>query len=497
MIVRTTRSYPAGTRRSFRLATRWILPVLVCVGLGACSYPTRNIELDNLNPRKGYRYAALAGGEMEDTLLIVTASGGGTRAAALTLSTLRGLQQLTLPSGQNLAEEIDVMSSVSGGSVTAAFFALAGPAGFDRLEHSFIRKDGITEILWRGLNPVGLASLATPSTERIDLLIDYLDESLFDNKTFEHLRIIGKRPFLILNAGDMGTGTPFPFTQERFDLMCSDLSQLKLSVGVAASAAFPGALSPVTLVNYSPCPSQNGDRWPPRWVTNAAEGTSWYDNPSRVRRGRAAAATAKGRSAAPPDGRSYIHLLDGGIADNLGVSEPFRLLSTNDVSPNFFNQISRGKIKRIVFILVNARSAKPSRLDSDIATPSILDMLSATINASIDNATFGSFERLNTLLNEELKAAAADMPPELAKNFKAVKTYFAPVDFDAIEDAACRGAFQSIATSWTLPEAKIDALLEIGKALLKAGLEQKNLVKDLSLNGTGTLPDVVEVCGQI
>ena len=226
-----------------RLAS-WLAIAVVAAVLAACSYPERNDELDDLDPREGYRWRTLAGGELDDTLLIVTASGGGTRATALALSTLRGLERLKLASGASLAEEIDVISSVSGGSVAAGYFALSGTAGFDALEQNFIRRDGISALLWKGLNPVGLFELATPSRERSDLLIDYLDETLFNQATFESLRLVGKRPFLILNATDMVEGTPFSFTQNRFDLICSDLGQFKLSVGVAGAAARPRPLSP-------------------------------------------------------------------------------------------------------------------------------------------------------------------------------------------------------------------------------------------------------------
>ena len=277
--------------------------------LTACSYPTRNQELANLDPRQGYRWNALAGGELEDTLLIVTASGGGTRATALAMSALQGLDRLTLSSGRSLAEEVDVISSVSGGSVTAGYFALTGTAGFDKLEHDFIRRDGISALLWRALNPFGLIELSTPSKERIDLLIDYLDETLFDEAVFDALRVAGKRPFLVLNAADMVEGTPFAFTQNNFDLICSDLSKLKLSDAVAASAAVPVAFSPVTLVNYSHCGAQDSGRWPKTWVANAAN-SNWHDNPARVRRGRVALSYALGSEVPPPEGKSFVHLLE-------------------------------------------------------------------------------------------------------------------------------------------------------------------------------------------
>jgi NTE family protein len=489
-------------RRTNRLAS-WLAVAFVAAVLAGCSYPTRNTELASLDPRDGYRWGALAGGELEDTIFIFTASGGGTRATALALSTLRGLERLKLDSGRSLADEIDVVSSVSGGSVTAGYFALTGTGGFDRLERDFVRRDGMSALIWKILNPVDLIERATPSRERIDLLIDYLDETLFDEATFADLRRAGRRPLLILNAADMVEGTPFPFTQNRFDLICSDLGRLKLSVGVAASAAVPGAMTPLTLVNYSPCEAQESASsknqepvsWK-EWVTNAAD-SNWYDNPARVRRGRVAESYALGRTVPPPEGKFFIHLLDGGIADNLGVAEPFRLLSTNEVSPNFFNQISQGKIRRIVFVLVNARSAKASELNGEIATPGITAMLGATIDAAIDNATFGNFQRLETLLRERLRAAAAEMPEPLAGNFKNVETFFLPVDFDAIEDDGCRRAFQSIATRWTLREKEIDALMIAGQALLKSAPKLTKVANSLGVTGIENLPELEDACAAV
>ena len=54
----------------------------------------------------------------------------------------------------------------------------------------------------------------------------------------------------MLNATDMESGDVFAFTPQPFDDICSDLGAMPISVGVAASAAFPVALSPMSLRNY-------------------------------------------------------------------------------------------------------------------------------------------------------------------------------------------------------------------------------------------------------
>ena len=49
----------------------------------------------------------------------------------------------------------------------------------------------------------------------------------------------------------MTLGARFEFTQDQFDLLCSDLSTVPVARAVAASSAFPILLSPLTLHNYS------------------------------------------------------------------------------------------------------------------------------------------------------------------------------------------------------------------------------------------------------
>jgi hypothetical protein len=62
-------------------------------------------------------------------LLAITFSGGGTRAAALSYGVLRELKETRIRldgRSRPLLDEIDLISSVSGGSFTAAYFGLHG-----------------------------------------------------------------------------------------------------------------------------------------------------------------------------------------------------------------------------------------------------------------------------------------------------------------------------------------------------------------------------------
>lgn len=476
----------------------------VLIGAGACAAPVRNVELATLDTNVGYRFHTVDHGLRNDTLVVMTMSGGGTRAAALATGALRGLHHAQFADGTTLDTEIDMLSSVSGGSVTAAYFARYRHAGLAALEQQFLRQDVIGDLVSAGLNPLNLARLPTPSYARIDWLIAAFHKRLFaEGETYATLlNTAGSQPYLIVNAGDVTAEAVFPFTQDRFDLICSDLLDMDLADAVAASAAFPLALTAITLTNYSPCAAQ--DRaWPdhpPLRIINPLS-TSAYDNPQDRR--RAAREWAYLNRAYPDDylgsdgsidqsrpprrkawlrarpvgeGRRYIHLLDGGIADNLGLSEPLYLLSSAN-SPaltrgrdgnlkNLVQAICEKDIGTILFVVVNARSDRQSALDGRAAAPGLIAMLTGTTSSAIDGSTFGVLDRLDTVTKELLRTNQA-CDPHAVDDLVVLKV---PVDFDFIDDPLCRQRFQDMATTWSLPDREIDALLAAGTALVAKGL---------------------------
>jgi NTE family protein len=228
--------------------------------------------------------------------------------------------------------------------------------------------------------------------------------------------------------------------------------RVELAEAVAASATFPVALAPLAIRNHSPCAAQDAQareggqqpRWPPVWLQNAVA-TNIYTEPDRVRRGRVASTylnldcgpTLDANACAPlPDEerRRWVHLLDGGIADNLGLSEPIRLLSSVDVSPRFLTQIFDGEIARLGFVVVNARSEADRELDRSGATPGVIKMLDAATGSAIDAASFGALDQLRTLIKDLiLLRAQATGFEEFIDNARDLEVFVIPVDIDYIE----------------------------------------------------------------
>src|SRR5471030_988842 len=87
---------------------RVALFLLLSIVVAACDYPIRNQALTSANAQDKYEWKYLPGGD--DILVIVTASGGGTGAAALAMSVLQAMDRIKLPSGQSLTDKVDIVS---------------------------------------------------------------------------------------------------------------------------------------------------------------------------------------------------------------------------------------------------------------------------------------------------------------------------------------------------------------------------------------------------
>lgn len=265
--------------------------------------PTMNAPLPKWHPEYGYRFANLPPtvDRNSDSLFIIASfSGGGARASALSYGVLKELAKTPIVwegYRKRLIDEVTMINALSGGSFTAAYYALYHDRIFRDFESRFLRKDWESELRARILrSPSNWIRLWSPYFGRAHIFAELLDEALFDGATFNDLASSDQRPIVILHASDMATVSRFEFNQRQFDLICSDLSQLHLSVATASSSALPMVLSPISLKNYA---GQCGFD-PPRYLLEDNR------NPNgRTRRNEL-------RSYLDSEARPYIHLLDGG-----------------------------------------------------------------------------------------------------------------------------------------------------------------------------------------
>lgn len=508
--------------------------------LTGCFSHSDNTQLAAFDPEAGHRPDIRAITE-DGKLVVVTFSGGGIRAASLAFGALQGLDGLSRQAdGSSLIDQIDYVSSVSGGSVTAGWFAMngasgvRGPAG-DAYRQTFLEHSHTWPLAARGLNPVALGGYLFTDYKRIDVLADYFASGPIGKATMGEVTQRyrdRKSPFVILNAADMTYGYGFSFTQNSFDLLCSDLTTFRLADAVAASAAFPFAFSPITLRNYSGegCAWQRDSLWKtagqPAWIDSVLQN---YDVAGRGNTARSPAPNdipflreARIRRTFLKGENKYVHLLDGGLVDNLGIKPLIMMDDKPSETPGLRNryrpdniQSPYDKVERILFVVVNARSDNPDDNNQREYPPGLFDTFSAVVGSPLDSSILNIQHQLTAELGSVTgrepafvagMGTAAALPPGAPPPKTGAMAYIATVDFDLIPDQIaagrndggdCRRDFKRLATSWSLEPKQIAALIGVSRVLLSRSPGLAKFLEDTKMAPALVSQDFTAVCGDV
>jgi NTE family protein len=450
-----------------------LLALLVVAG---CAHYPINQPLKEYRPGAGYRIAHVKPEENSDNILFyLTFSGGGTRAAALSygvLEKLKGTEVTVYGKKHRLLDEVDGISSVSGGSFTAGYYGLFGERIFQDFESKFLKKNIQGALAVRALfNPIDWVKLFSGTFGRSDLAAQYYDKHIFERGTFGDMAA-RTGPLIVINATDMTSGTRLGFTQDVFDIICSDLSGFPVSRAAAASSAVPMILSPIALRNYA--------------------GTCGYKLPEGFEgmlKGRAISERRfylANNFAVYLDSKKkpYIHLVDGGVADNLGLRAILDRVILRGSVWLTIKGTPRENVHKVVMIVVNAETETDSKWDRVETIPPFGAMFSSYSSIAIERYN----QETLALLKESVKSWAAEIRTQRCKGGAVsiepgscgdIKFYVVEVKFDALKDEAERRYFKRLPTSFKLPAETVDKLREVADRLLDESNEFQRLLRDL------------------
>ena len=454
------------------LRTPAIVVALAALGLSGCARYRHTDPLKAYDLRQGYRFEQLAYDEdpkgqvtknSDELFVILAFSGGGTRASALSYGVLDQLRNVTFPwkgGTRSLLDEVDVISSVSGGSFTAAYYALEKERIFDpespfHKRHLYypVQRDLFAQAVYYPHNWARLRS-------RPEIGADLYGTTIFRKATFGDL--IGKqRPYVILNATDMSAGARFEFTQEQFDLLCGDLSREPLARGVAASSAFPGLLNSMTVDNQnraqpSPCGYAGpGSGVAPDWTINALR-----DDPASPRH----FAATQVRGYLDP-ARAHLHLLDGGLADNIGAravlqsltstDRPIQRIGTSNESIlggwSVLAKLNNQQVKTVLVVIVDAKTKHTTDWDTKAAGPGTGTVIGVTSGVPMSNFSRETLARIREELTRRFNGLNQPGGPAF---------YGTEIAFANLASADERTFFANLGTNFDLARFEVDCLAD-------------------------------------
>jgi NTE family protein len=460
---------------------------LLAVGLiaGCASRPV-NPPLDHVDRASGYRIASrpAAPPNQDDMFLVLAFSGGGTRAAAFSYGVLEELRSARITAegaDARLIDRVDMITGVSGGSFTALSYALYGERLFDEYERRFLKRDVQGELIARFLAPWNWPALSSNGFGRSELAAQLYDEVLFDGATFGDLAN-RPGPFVVVTATDISTGSRLGFAQGEFDPICSDLSQVRLSRAAAASSAVPFVMSPVTLNNYG----GSCNYVEPAWMASIKD----PNNRSRPA-GRALARLKELEAFQDSVHRPFLHLVDGGVSDNLGMRAVLEAMESLEASARYRTSMRVDTLRRLVVIVVNSLSVPRTRWDESERPPNDLMILLKATGVPIDRYSYETVELLKDIVERWRtiralrKAGGADPAIAELPDVPDVDLYAINVSFDELPQGAERDYLNDLPTSFVLSSEQVDRLRASAGAILRGSAEYQRLLKDL---GAGPRP---------
>lgn len=457
---------------------------IALAGLGGCATaPIQNGRLDHFSPRYGYRFENIAPGDgNSDSLFVVlTFSGGGTRAASFSFGVLEKLRDVTIRwegRQRRLLDEVDVISSVSGGSLTAAYYGLFGDRIFEEFTDKVLYKPVQNILLRKLLGLKNYIKLASPFYGRTDLMAEAFDADIFEKRTFADLLAGNRRPFIIINATDMSLGRRFAFTQDHFDLLYSDLGTYPVGHAVAASAAYPGFLTPVTLRNYDNASDYQLPGWTREQLAHGDPDKSDFK-------------LARDMQSYVVPGRPYVHLIDGGVCDNLGLLPVIRALH-GTAAVALKRPVPRdGRPQKVVVITVNAARKVPANWDQRPHVVRLAGVLNAVSSTPIVNFSQAQMDYLDLFIEKQQetrrivsefedllceKCAKAALPGLADEE---IDYRFIEVAFERVGDEGLRAELNEIPTTFRLPRGSVDKLRKASAAILDNHPVFQQLVAEL------------------
>jgi NTE family protein len=232
-----------------------------------------------------------------------------------------------------------------------------------------------------------------------------------------------------------------------FGMICSDLGRFPVSHAVTASSAVPIVFPTIRLRNFA--------------------GRCGFELPEWTQAAKQERQTAIGRlvredvstAYANSEARPYIHLLDGGLSDNLGLANAVGALSALGDPERAAREIRHENVRLILIVTVNAEVQPERPWDQADKGASALQVVSGLSTAQIHN--------VNRITVELARQEFSDWARDLSRPGAPVHFELVDVSFGKLADPEEREYLQGIETSFHLSDEKVDRLIAAARRVVR------------------------------
>ncbi len=453
----------------------------IAIVVAGCGMSLRNAPINSALADAPSPAAEAAAGdplaqETAETAIGLSFSGGGTRASAFAFGVLQELaktEETWRGVRAPLLDRVSLVSGVSGGSVTAAYFALNGPGTLTDFRRRFLIQD-VESSLSTSVNVTNLMLMAKGGVNDRTGLPTWLDKNLFRGATYADVLKPG-HPQLWFIASDIYYRTTFIYNTVNFGALCSDLRRYPLSEAVAASAAVPFIFAPIVIENYADRCQFNA----PDWVYSA-------DRPGAPAILRASAAAIQ-RYREKTDVK-FVKLLDGGMTDNLGLSGFVLELAAATKPYQPLTPRQAVNLKRFLFVVVDAGRPPGGDLAKNAEQPEIMELIEAVSDTAVDANVRAAYDAFVTEM-EKWRDRLIDYrcgltPPEVVAlrgstdgwDCHALSLQVAKVSFEGMREPSVKARLDRIPTRFKLPKDDVDLLITSAGSLLRQNPNYKEFL---------------------
>lgn len=392
---------------------------------------------------------------MRENSIVLSFSGGGLRASAFAYGVLTALQEMKTADG-DLLDDVRLITSVSGSSLTAAYFGVYGRGRLEQFPQEALLPGFERSMRMSVFAPGNLSRALGGGLNAAEDFRDVLDQRVFRGATFSDIYARGG-PVIRIHATDLYHGVPFTFDPAAFSVLCSDISRYPVADAVAASMAVPVVFAPTVLRTFPDAcqpllPELAGfvhaKPDAPLGVRALASAISDYRDPARTR---------------------FIKLADGGLTDNVAVSTLVLARLGNDAPYAPLTEREAVRVRRVLVMVADASRRPSGDWIFHEAGPSGLELTLAASDAAVDSAARGAADALRLLLEQWQRSVVAFRcglsPTQVWRlggpqkwdcaDVKVIYAYLSPDELPA----PLREEIRAIPTRLTLTQEQIDATI--------------------------------------